>query len=88
MFGHLPAHKIEVPSSSRTFTIMSSSSIELAFKKHAESVRICLQTFSALRTIPSDGMNVSAPLRVAVNELINVTVRVSKTLGSYQFSDL
>ena len=67
---------------------MSSSSIELAFKKHAESVRIFLQTFSALGTIPSDGMNVSAPLRVAVNELINVTVRVSKTLGSYQFSDL
>ena len=47
---------------------------EIAFKQLAESVRISLQTFTALQTIPSNGM-VSSPLRLALTELVNTTVR-------------
>ena len=47
---------------------------EAAFKKLAETVRISLQTFNAIRTIPSTG-TVSSPLRLAVTELTNAAVR-------------
>lgn len=49
-------------------------SSDFNFKKHAESVRTALQTFNALRNIPSTG-NVSSPLRIALNELVNGAVR-------------
>jgi hypothetical protein len=53
---------------------LQTASAELAFKQHAESVRTSLQTFNALRSIPSKG-SVSSPLRLALNELVNAAVR-------------
>jgi hypothetical protein len=49
------------------------SPAELHFKKCAESIRISLQTFTTLRTIPSDG-TVSTPLKVALSELVTNAV--------------
>src|SRR5277367_4732754 len=46
---------------------------EAAFKKLAETVRISLQTFNAIQTIPSSG-TISSPLRLAVSELTNAAV--------------
>jgi hypothetical protein len=46
---------------------------EAAFKKLAETVRVSLQTFNAIRTIPSTG-TISSPLRLAVTELTNAAV--------------
>jgi len=46
---------------------------ELNFKKCAESIRTVLQTFNALRTIPSNG-TVSTPLKVALSELVTTAV--------------
>jgi hypothetical protein len=58
-------------------------SAEAAFKKHAESVRTALQTFNALRTIPSTGV-VSNPLQTALAELVNTTVDFYLPLFSEQ----
>jgi hypothetical protein len=49
------------------------STPEIAFKKLAESVRTALQTFNALRAIPTNG-TVSSPLRAALNDLVTATV--------------
>ena len=46
---------------------------ELNFKKCAESIRTVLQTFNALRTIPSNG-TVSTPLKIALSELVVTAV--------------
>lgn len=48
-------------------------SAELNFKQCAESIRTALQTFTVLRTIPSNGI-VSTPLKVALSDLVNTTV--------------
>jgi hypothetical protein len=49
------------------------SPAELSFKQCAESIRTALQTFTTLRTIPSDG-TVSTPLKVALSELVTAAV--------------
>lgn len=49
------------------------SAAELNFKKCAESVRTVLQTFTTLRTIPSNG-TVSTPLKIALSELVTTAV--------------
>ena len=46
---------------------------EAAFTKLTETVRVSLQTFNAIRTIPSTG-TVSSPLCLAVTELTNAAV--------------
>jgi hypothetical protein len=49
------------------------NSAELSFKKVAETARLSLQTFNALRAIPGTG-SVSSPLNLALSELVNATV--------------
>lgn len=46
---------------------------ELAFKKHAEFIRISLQTFNALHAISASGV-VSSPLHFALTELVNSAI--------------
>ena len=64
---------------------MASSSSELAFKNLSESVQTSLQTFNALRAIPSSGV-ISSPLRLALNELVNAAI--CKSFNLFQETNL
>ena len=61
-------------------TDFSTMPSDVAFKELCESVRNALQTFNLLRTIPTTGI-VSAPLRTALNDLVNLTVWCSSFLS-------
>ena len=50
-------------------------SAELNFRKCVDVVKIALQTFNALRAIPSNG-TVASPLRAAINDLVNAGVSI------------